>query len=438
MKPYEKYKESNIPWVDQLPVTWNESRLRYLGILNAGGVDKKINEGENLYKSVHYMDVYRGSLRNIFDSDNYLVVSATPEKRDKCILRKGDVLFTTSSETPDDIGHSCVIGENLKDTLFGYHLLRLRVTDKIDFQFRKYLFGANYLRTWFSYRAVGMTRYGISNMDFADARIMIPPIEDQQKISKYLDRKVSQIDDTIQNKQELIDLLKEQRVSVICSAVTRGIRSSVEMKDSAIEWLGQTPAHWQILTNHQLFAERNIKCTEPDAVLLSVTKHLGVILQSQAEELNLSTVAPAETTEGYKVVHKGDLVMNIMRAKDGSYGVSEYDGVISPAYCIYYPRQEINPQYLYYLFKTPTYMEIFKNYSTGIAEHRMRLYPVNFFKIPAVVPPLEEQNEIVVYLNKRVKDIDELISLTQQQIEKLKEYRQSVISEVVTGKVAVE
>ena len=145
MKPYEKYKESNIPWVDQLPVTWNESRLRYLGILNAGGVDKKINEGENLYKSVHYMDVYRGSLRNIFDSDNYLVVSATPEKRDKCILRKGDVLFTTSSETPDDIGIRVLLVKNLKDTLFGYHLVRLRVTDKIDFQFRKYLFGVKLL-----------------------------------------------------------------------------------------------------------------------------------------------------------------------------------------------------------------------------------------------------------------------------------------------------
>ena len=202
--------------------------------------------------------------------------------------------------------------------------------------------------------------------------------------------------------------------------------------------MGEVPAHWQILTNHQLFAERNIKCEKPDAVLLSVTKYLGVILQSQAEELNLATVAPAETTEGYKVVCKGDLVMNIMRAKDGSYGISDYDGVISPAYCIYYTRQQANPQYLYYLFKTPMYMEIFKNYSTGIAEHRMRLYPVNFFKIPAVVPPLEEQNEIVAYLDKRVKDIDELISLTQQQIEKLKEYRQSVISEVVTGKVAVE
>ena len=105
MKPYEKYKESRIPWVDELPVAWEEFRLRYLGALDAGGVDKKINEGESLYKSVHYMDVYRGSLRNIFDSPNYLIVSATPQKRDKCILRKGDVLFTTSSETPNNIGH---------------------------------------------------------------------------------------------------------------------------------------------------------------------------------------------------------------------------------------------------------------------------------------------------------------------------------------------
>lgn len=261
--------------------------------------------------------------------------------------------------------------------------------------------------------------------------------ENASLIVGFLDRKTRIIDSMISDKERLIQLLEEQRTSVIYSAVTKGIDSTAKMKDSGVEWLGEIPAHWQILTNHQLFAERNIKCEKPDAVLLSVTKYLGVILQSQAEELNLATVAPAETTEGYKVVCKGDLVMNIMRAKDGSYGISNYDGVISPAYCIYYTRQQANPKYLYYLFKTPMYMEIFKNYSTGIAEHRMRLYPVNFFKIPAVVPPLEEQNEIVAYLDKRVKDIDELISLTQQQIEKLKEYRQSVISEVVTGKVAV-
>lgn len=278
----------------------------------------------------------------------------------------------------------------------------------------------------------------LSSNDLANFRLPIPTVKDQNAIVQILNKKIAAINDVINKKANIIELLQEQRTAVICSAVTKGIDSIAKMKDSGVEWLGEIPAHWQILTNHQLFAERNIKCEEPDAVLLSVTKYLGVILQSQAEELNLATVAPAETTEGYKVVCKGDLVMNIMRAKDGSYGISDYDGVISGAYCIYYTRQQANPQYLYYLFKTPMYMEIFKNYSTGIAEHRMRLYPVNFFKIPAVVPPLEEQNEIVAYLDKRVKDADELISLTQQQIEKLKEYRQSVISEVVTGKVAVE
>lgn len=284
----------------------------------------------------------------------------------------------------------------------------------------------------------GTTFMELSSNDLANFRLPIPTLKDQNAIVQILNKKIVAINDVINKKAKVIELLEEQRISIICSAVTKGIDSTAEMKDSGVEWLGEIPAHWNVLTNHQLFAERNIKCAEQDAVLLSVTKYLGVILQSQAEELNLATVAPAETTEGYKVVHKGDLVMNIMRAKDGSYGISGYDGVISPAYCIYYPRQKVNPQYLYYLFKTPMYMEIFKNYSTGIAEHRMRLYPVNFFKIPAVVPPLEEQNEIVTYLDKRVKDIDELISLTQQQIEKLKEYRQSVISEVVTGKVAVE
>lgn len=283
----------------------------------------------------------------------------------------------------------------------------------------------------------GTTFMELSSNDLANFRLPIPTVKDQNAIVQILNKKIAAINDVINKKANIIELLQEQRTAVICSAVTKGIDSTAKMKDSGVEWLGEIPAHWQILTNHQLFAERNIKCEEPDAVLLSVTKYLGVILQSQAEELNLATVAPAETTEGYKVVCKGDLVMNIMRAKDGSYGISDYDGVISPAYCIYYTRQQANPQYLYYLFKTPMYMEIFKNYSTGIAEHRMRLYPVNFFKIPAVVPPLEEQNEIVAYLDKRVKDIDKLISLTQQQIEKLKEYRQSVISEVVTGKVAV-
>lgn len=436
MKPYEKYKESRIPWVDELPVAWEEFRLRYLGALDAGGVDKKINEGESLYKSVHYMDVYRGSLRNIFDSPNYLIVSATPQKRDKCILRKGDVLFTTSSETPNDIGHSCVIGEDLNDTLFGYHLLRLRVTDKIDFQFRKYLFGANYLRTWFSYRAVGMTRYGISNIDFADARIMIPPIDEQKKISNYLDQKVSQIDGLIQNKQELIDLLKEQRISVICSAVTKGIDSTAEMKDSGNEWLGYIPSHWRVVPAKALFAQSKETRHETD-VQLTASQKYGIISQEDyMERQNYKIVLADKGLENWKHVEPNDFIISL-RSFQGGLEISYIPGCITWHYIVLKPKAGVEPEYFKWLFKSPRYIQALQRTANFIRDGQDLRFS-NFVQVPLPLIPMDEQKEIAEYLNKETARIDSIIADITEQIEKLKEYRQSVISEVVTGKVAVE
>lgn len=435
MKPYEKYKESRIPWVDELPVAWEEFRLRYLGALDAGGVDKKINEGESLYKSVHYMDVYGGSLRNIFDSPNYLIVSATPQKRDKCILRKGDVLFTTSSETPNDIGHSCVIGEDLNDTLFGYHLLRLRVTDKIDFQFRKYLFGANYLRTWFSYRAVGMTRYGISNIDFADARIMIPPIDEQKKISNYLDQKVSQIDDLIQNKQELIDLLKEQRISVICSAVTKGIDSTAEMKDSGNEWLGYIPSHWKVVPAKALFSQSKETRHETD-VQLTASQKYGIISQEDyMERQNYKIVLADKGLENWKHVEPNDFIISL-RSFQGGLEISYIPGCITWHYIVLKPKAGVEPEYFKWLFKSPRYIQALQRTANFIRDGQDLRFS-NFVQVPLPLIPMDEQKEIAEYLNKETARIDSIIADITEQIEKLKEYRQSVISEVVTGKVAV-
>ena len=436
MKPYEKYKESRIPWVDELPVAWEEFRLRYLGALDAGGVDKKINEGESLYKSVHYMDVYRGSLRNIFDSPNYLIVSATPQKRDKCILRKGDVLFTTSSETPNDIGHSCVIGEDLNDTLFGYHLLRLRVTDKIDFQFRKYLFGANYLRTWFSYRAVGMTRYGISNIDFADARIMIPPIDEQKKISNYLDQKVSKIDDLNQNKQELIDLIKEQRISLICSAVTKGIDSTAEMKDSGNEWLGYIPSHWRVVPAKALFAQSKETRHETD-VQLTASQKYGIISQEDyMERQNYKIVLADKGLENWKHVEPNDFIISL-RSFQGGLEISYIPGCITWHYIVLKPKAGVEPEYFKWLFKSPRYIQALQRTANFIRDGQDLRFS-NFVQVPLPLIPMDEQKEIAEYLNKETARIDSIIADITEQIEKLKEYRQSVISEVVTGKVAVE
>src|SRR5665647_1063111 len=187
-------KDSGIEWIGKVPEKWDVKKLKYLGNLSANGVDKKIQDEEKLFKSVHYMDVYNNSLSDIGNSEEYLVISANDSKEKECTLEKGDVLFTNSSETPEDMGHSAVICENLRNTLFGYHLMRFRPICEIVLEFEKYLFGYYYMRKWFEYRSIGMTRYGISHGDFAEASIVIPSLKEQQTIADFLDRKCALID----------------------------------------------------------------------------------------------------------------------------------------------------------------------------------------------------------------------------------------------------
>lgn len=220
LDPTVKMKPSGIEWIGDIPEGWEVRKLKYLGNLNANGVDKKIQDGEKLYKSVHYMNVYNNSLSEIKNSEDYLIISATDEKVNSCTLLKGDVLFTNSSETPDDMGHSTVVFENLNNTLFGYHLMRFRPKVEICLQFEKYLFGSYYMRKWFEYRSIGMTRYGVSYSEFANALIILPTLSEQQAIVDYLDTKCTQIGNAINNKQKLINKLTDYKKSLIYECVT--------------------------------------------------------------------------------------------------------------------------------------------------------------------------------------------------------------------------
>ncbi len=219
LDPNVKMKDSGVEWIGEVPKRWEVRKLKYLGTLASSGVDKKTEEGEKLFKAVHYMDVYRNSLKEI-GNDDYLVVSANENQAEKCTLNKGDVLFTNSSETPEDMGHSTIILETLENTLYGYHLMRFRPSIEFSLYYQKYLFGSHYLRKWFEYRSKGMTRFGISYSDFAEAKIIFPPVSEQTVIANYLDKKCSQIDTTIAKKEKLIEKLNQYKKSLIFEAVT--------------------------------------------------------------------------------------------------------------------------------------------------------------------------------------------------------------------------
>ena len=204
---------------------------------------------------------------------------------------------------------------------------------------------------------------------------------------------------------------------------------SVEMKDSGIAWIGEIPKHWEVTRLKNVFCEYNVKSENGTETLLSLSQYTGVKPKSETE---LAGSHEAESYEGYKIVKAGQLVMNIMLAWNGSYALSDYDGMISPAYCIYDFRTACHRKYFHYLLRIDGYPSAFKTMSRGIIDSRLRLYPEQFYTFNTVVPPIEEQFRIANFLDKKCAEIDELIALQEQMIAQLTTYKQAVITETVT------
>jgi len=194
-------------------------------------------------------------------------------------------------------------------------------------------------------------------------------------------------------------------------------------------WLGNYPAHWQVLRIKNIFSEIEDRSTSGNEELLSVSHYTGITLKRDSLENEDDFISNAETLEGYKRVAKGDLVINIMLAWNGSLGISPFDGITSPAYCVYRTKENNNSEYFGYLFATNLLKTEFRKKSTGIIDSRLRLYSDKFFSIFSVVPPVEEQNKIVEYIKTQSQKINHFIAKKQQFIALLKEQRQSVIND---------
>ena len=203
------------------------------------------------------------------------------------------------------------------------------------------------------------------------------------------------------------------------------------MKDSGIPWIGNIPLEWNIERIKTIFSERTELSEEGNEDLLSVSEYYGVDKRAGRVE-DGDYISRSESLIGYKKCYKGDFVSNIMLAWKGSLGVTNYDGVVSPAYCVYKPNKGVCPQYYHYLFRTSLYTGRFKCFSKGIIDSRLRLYSPYFFDIDAIIPPVIEQQAIADFLDKKCSEIDELIALQEKIIEELKAYKQSIITEAVT------
>lgn len=199
-------------------------------------------------------------------------------------------------------------------------------------------------------------------------------------------------------------------------------------KDSGVKWLGQIPSHWETGKMREFFSERKQLSQDGSEMLLSVSEYSGITPSTNDAGENVSRSA---SLVGYKKCKATDLIINIMLAWKRGLGISDYDGIVSPAYCVF-GTQNINPRYANYLLRTDLYTAEFKRNSTGIIESRLRMYPDDFKNIVCIKPPQNEQEAIVAYLDKITRDIDRAIEAQQKMIDALNERKQIIITRAVT------
>lgn len=274
-----------------------------------------------------------------------------------------------------------------------------------------------------------------ANWEFIGSmKLPVPNYETQTKIANYLDRKTAEIDQLIGAKQRLLKLLDEKKRTLIARAVTRGLNPDAPLKDSGIPWLGMIPAHWEKTIVKRLFkfAKRQ---DYPDLEVLSVYREYGVILKSSRNDNNNRT--PEDLTK-YQLVEPGDLVINKMKAWQGSMGISKYTGITSPDYVVYEKNHNEDGEFLHYLFRAPFMPNVYRMFSNGIRLSQWRLEPEYFENLILFLPPVEEQSAIIAVVKKQLGKLDALKLITEKTITLLQERRTALISAAVTGKLSEE
>ncbi len=416
MQRYESYKDSGVEWIGEIPSDWEIKKLKHVffekkhrknmalnsGAISFGNVIEKNDEKITLSTKASYQEVLKGEFLINPLNLNYDLISL------RIALSKIDVVVSA-----------------------GYIVLKAKV--KINKDYFKFLLH-RYDVAFMKLLGSGV-RQTISFNHIANSLLAFPTIPEQTAIANFLDQKTAQIDEAIAIKERQIELLKERKQIIIQKAVTQGLNPNVPMKDSGVEWIGSVPEHWEVKRAKYLFDEINERSETGEEELLSVSHMTGVTPRSE-KNVNMFM---AEDYSGSKLCQKNDLVMNIMWAWMGALGVSPQPGIVSPSYGVF--RQKVtnsfNPQYLEYLLKSDKYVEHYNKVSTGLHSSRLRFYGHMFFSMKMGFPDFSEQNEIIDFLNKETDGIEKAEAFLAEQIEKLKEYKTTLINSAVTGKIKV-
>lgn len=402
-----KMKDSGVAWIGEVPADWDLIRFRFIAKITTGNQDTQNANPNGTYP--------------------FYVRSPIVERCDSYTFDGEGILMAGDGAGAGRIFH--LVG--------GKYAVHQRVYRFYDFKYMKPVLLKYYLENLFAtvmdYGSAKTTVPSVRLPMIQDFVVCVPNKKEQDKIIEMLNDKCSKANDLIANVQEQIEKLKAYKQSLITEVVTKGLDPNVPMKDSGVEWIGEIPSSWNTIRVKQLLRERKERSADGTEEPLSMSQKVGLVPTKTLDSIpNM-----ASSFVGAKLAYVDDLVFNKLKAHLGVFSVSKYDGLVSPDYAVYYSTGVSDLKYLEYLFKTPQCISEFRKRSTGIAAGLTRLYTDGLFAIECPFPSKDAQHEIVAHLNKKCAQIDELTAIKRAKIEKLEQYKRSLIYEYVTGKKEV-
>lgn len=418
-------KDSGVQWIGEMPSDWMTMRVKNVASkMQSGGTPDSSNDGfyvekENGIPWVTIADM--STVSYVTDTGKYISEEAQKSKN-LIIFQPGTILYAMYAS----VGK---VAELSIPATINQALLAIELNTSVNGDFFKYA-----LMAWEPYiisESSGTTQFNLNANKVANLRFPAPNVCAQKHIACFLNAKLGQANTLIANVQAQIEKLKDYKQSLITEAVTKGLNPIAPVKNSGVEWIGEIPAHWEVKRGKVLFEESDARSADGSEELLTVSQYTGITPRSQ-KNVNMFE---ALTLEGYKICDVGDIAANTMWLWAGAIGVSAYSGVISPSYNVYRQKAEnFVPGYLDCLLRAPMLVQEYASRSTGIRASRLRLYPKDFLDIMFPVPPFGEQQEIMRVLSDKFAAVDKLIAVKESKIEKLEQYKKSLIYEYVTGK----
>ena len=416
MEKYKEYRDSGVQWLGEIPSHWKTRRIKWLF---------REEDEKNVNLSYQLLSFSRNKGIIPFSAINEKAPSASDLSKYK-VLHVGQLLENRMQAWSGMFGCSHIEGCVSPDySVFSPYDSSV-LTEYYACLFRTPIFVQQFAN---ASKGIGDGFNRLYTPQFQRICAIAPPTIEQHSIVSYLDTKCSLLDTLLSNKEKQISLLQEMKQRVIADAVTRGVNPNVKFKATNIPWLPEIPEHWEMSKVSSHFRQRNVKVSDKEYTALSVSK-MGVTPQ-----LDNVALSNAEGNSR-KLVKVGDYAVNSRSDRKGSCGVSQYEGSVSLITIVLEPF-DIDRGYVHYLFRSNPWIEEFYRNGRGIVAD---LWTTNYQMMKGMylpIPPLSEQRAIVSYIIERTSKIDTLIEKLTKEIECVKEYKQRLISDVVTGQVKV-